>query len=36
MNEFGIEYKAEVLVNGYTLKQLLVRSKYLLYETPEK
>ena len=36
MNEFGRGYKAEVLVNGDTLKQLLVRSRYLQYKTPEK
>ena len=36
IKEFGRGYKAEVLENGDTLKQLLVRSRYLLYKTPEK
>ena len=36
IKEFGRGYKAEVLVNGDTLKQLLARSRYLLYKTPKK
>ena len=36
IKEFGRGSKAEVLVNGGTLKQLLVRSRYLLYKTPDK
>lgn len=30
--EKGIKYKAQILSNGDTLKELLVRSKYLLYK----
>ena len=30
--EQGLKYKAEVLTNGDTLRELLVRSKYLLYK----
>ena len=33
---FGTGYQPEVLENGDTLKQLLVRSRYLLYKTQEK
>ena len=32
----GIPYKPETLSNGDTLKQLLVRSRYLLFKSPEK
>lgn len=32
----GREYMPEVLPNGDTLKQLLFRSRYLLYKSPEK
>ena len=32
----GREYSPEVLPNGDTLKQLLFRSRYLLYKSPEK
>ena len=28
----GLKYKAEILTNGDTLRELLVRSKYLLYK----
>lgn len=30
--EQGLKYKAEILTNGDTLRELLVRSKYLLYK----
>jgi transposase len=30
--EQGLKYKAEILLNGDTLRELLVRSKYLLYK----
>ena len=30
--EQGVKYKAEILTNGDTLRELLVRSKYLLYK----
>ena len=36
IKEFGRGYKAEVLVNGDTLKQLLAISRDLLYKTPKK
>lgn len=32
----GVKYKPEVLANGDTLKQLLARSRYLLFKSPEK
>lgn len=32
----GREYRPEVLSNGDTLKQLLFRSRYLLYRSPDK
>lgn len=32
----GMKYKPEVLSNGDTLKQLLARSRYLLFKSPEK
>lgn len=32
----GKKYQAEVLPNGDTLKELLARSRYLLYKTPEE
>ncbi|SMO84600.1 Transposase [Solitalea koreensis] len=32
----GIEYKAVVLQNGDTLKQLLAQSRYLLYKSQSK
>lgn len=32
----GLPYKPETLVNGDTLKQLLVRSRYLLFKSSEK
>lgn len=32
----GLTYKPETLVNGDTLKQLLVRSRYLLFKSSEK
>lgn len=33
--EQGIKYKTEILTNGDTLRELLVRSKYLLYKYEE-
>lgn len=33
---YGRGYKPEVLPNGDTLKQLLARSRYLLYKSPDK
>lgn len=36
MKELGSAYQPTLLENGDTLKQLLVRSRYLLYKTPEK
>jgi len=33
---WGIEYKAKRFDNGDTLKQLLARSRYLLFKTPDK
>ena len=32
----GIKYQPELLQNGDTLKELLARSRYLLYKTPEE
>ena len=32
----GIEYKSKELENGDTLRQLLVRSRFLLFKTPNK
>ena len=34
--EKGIEYQPEVLANGDTRKQLLARSRYLLFKPEEK
>ena len=34
--EKGLKYKAEILTNGDTLRELLVRSKYLLYRYEEE
>jgi transposase len=34
--EKGIEYQPEVLANGDTRKQLLTRSRYLLFKSEEK
>lgn len=33
---YGHKYKPEILSNGDTLKQLLARSRYLLFKTPDK
>lgn len=32
----GIDYKPEVFENGDTLRQLLARSRYLLFKSPDK
>jgi hypothetical protein len=32
----GKEYKPEILLTGDTRKQLLARSRYVLYKSPEK
>lgn len=32
----GTEYKLEVFENGDTLRQLLARSRYLLFKSPDK
>lgn len=32
----GKEYKPEILLTGDTRKQLLARSRYILYKSPEK
>ena len=32
----GVKYRPEVLSNGDTVKELLARSRYLLYRTPEE
>ena len=36
MKELGSAYQPTLLENGDTLKQLLVRSRYLLYKTPKR